>query len=119
LTTDFFEFGTDKNGLDKLGMAVEMDDAVLGLACSTMASPPKWASVRNYSDPAINSNLAMRAEENCAAGIYRRYGILDDVMSAWQRGASSRAWNESLSRGVDYRKDGGPWNEFSETRAHR
>jgi hypothetical protein len=82
LTTDFFEFGTDKNGLDKLGMAVEMDDAVLGLACSTMASPPKWASVRNYSDPAINSSLAMRAEENCAAGIYRRYGYWTSVMSA-------------------------------------
>jgi hypothetical protein len=82
LTTDFFEFGTDKNGLDKLGMAVEMDDAVLGLACSTMAKPPRWASVRNYSDPAINASLAMRAEENCAAGIYRRYGYWTSVMSA-------------------------------------
>jgi hypothetical protein len=82
LTTDFFEFGTDKNGLGAKGMAVEMDDAVLGLACESLSAPPRWASVRNYSDPAINGALAMKQEENCAAGIYRRYGYWTSVMSA-------------------------------------
>jgi hypothetical protein len=82
LTTDYFEFGTDANGLDKLGMAVEMDDAVLGLVCSEMPSPPKWASIRNYSDPAINHTLSATAQENCAGKIYTRYGYWTSVLGA-------------------------------------
>jgi hypothetical protein len=82
LTTDFFEFGTDTNGLQKLGMAVEMDDAVLGLVCSELAHPPRWASIRNYSDPAINGSLAERAQENCASQIYMRYGYWTSVLGA-------------------------------------
>jgi hypothetical protein len=65
LTTDFFEFGTDKNALGEKGVAVEMDDAVLGLACEDLgAAAPKWASIRNYSDPVINGALAMKDQEN-------------------------------------------------------
>jgi hypothetical protein len=82
LTTDFFEFGTDKNELDKLGMAVEMDDAVFGLAASQTTNPPRWASIRNYSDPAINSALAMTKQEDCAARIYLRYGYWTSVLGA-------------------------------------
>jgi len=33
-------FGTSKNKLYKQGVAVEMDDAVLGLVCKEMAKPP-------------------------------------------------------------------------------
>ena len=82
LTTDYFEFGTDGNGLDKLGMAVEMDDAVLALVCAGLPAPPKWASIRNYSDPAINHGLAMRDQESCASKIYLRYGYWTSVQGA-------------------------------------
>jgi hypothetical protein len=82
LSTDFFEFGTDKNHLSDKGMAVEMDDAVLGLACSEVAAAPKWASIRNYSDPTINGTLDMRAQETCASRIYLRYGYWTSVAGA-------------------------------------
>jgi hypothetical protein len=82
LTTDFFEYGTNTNGLDKLGMAVEMDDAVLGLVCSQMSDPPRWASVRNLSDPAINGALDRKQQVQCAVYYYKKYGYWTTVMSA-------------------------------------
>ncbi|HUC63270.1 MAG TPA: hypothetical protein VMF53_15075 [Alphaproteobacteria bacterium] len=82
LTTDFFEFGTSKNNLEKLGMAVEMDDACLGLACSELASPPRWACVRNMSDPTINGSLAEKMQGNCAEYYYKKFGYWTTVMSA-------------------------------------
>ena len=82
LTTDFFEFGTDSNGLQNQGIAVEMDDAVLGLVTSTLPRPPRWASIRNYSDPAISGGLPERAQENCASHIYMRYGYWTSVLGA-------------------------------------
>jgi nucleoside phosphorylase len=82
LTTDFFEYGTSTNNLDKLGMAVEMDDAALGLACSEMSSPPKWACVRNLSDPAINGQLPSAAQDKCAEYYYKEFGYWTTVMSA-------------------------------------
>lgn len=82
LTTDFFEFGTNTNGLDKLGVAVEMDDAVLGLVCSEIHNPPHWASVRNLSDPAINGALDQQRQIKCAVYYYKKYGYWTTVMSA-------------------------------------
>lgn len=82
LTTDYFEFGTDSNGLQNQGIAVEMDDAVLGLVCSGLAHPPYWASIRNYSDPAINGALPETAQENCASHIYMQYGYWTSVLGA-------------------------------------
>jgi nucleoside phosphorylase len=82
LTTDFFEFGTSTNNLEKLGMAVEMDDACLGLACSELKSPPRWACVRNASDPCINGKLAFTQQENCAEYYYTKFGYWTTVMSA-------------------------------------
>jgi nucleoside phosphorylase len=82
LTTDIFEFGTSTNNLDKLGMAVEMDDAVLGLVCSEMKSPPKWACVRNLSDPTINGHLSHKSQESCAVYYYKKFGYWTTVMSA-------------------------------------
>jgi hypothetical protein len=82
LTTDYFEFGTDSNGLQNDGIAVEMDDAVLGLVTSTLPHPPRWASIRNYSDPAINGTLAERAQEDCASHIYMLYGYWTSVLGA-------------------------------------
>jgi len=82
LTTDFFEYGTSMNNLDKVGMAVEMDDACLGLACSDMHSPPHWACVRNLSDPTINGELAVKLQEDCAEYYYVKFGFWTTVMSA-------------------------------------
>jgi hypothetical protein len=82
LTTDYFEFGTDENQLGTVGMAVEMDDAVFGLLCSELAHPPRWLSIRNYSDPVINASLKPRDQEACAAKIYLRYGYWTSVMGA-------------------------------------
>lgn len=82
ITTDVFEFGTSTNNLDKLGMAVEMDDACLGLACSEMSSPPLWACVRNLSDPTINGELSNKVQESCAGYYYQKFGYWTTVMSA-------------------------------------
>jgi hypothetical protein len=82
LTTDYFEFGTDANDLGKLGVAVEMDDAVFGLAARSVGASVKWASIRNYSDPAINSSLDERKQEDCAARIYLKYGYWTSVLGA-------------------------------------
>lgn len=61
LTTDYFEFGTSTNALDKLGCAVEMGDAVLGLVVHERKDSgkhaPDWLIVRNASDPQINGDL--------------------------------------------------------------
>jgi hypothetical protein len=82
LITDYFEFGTDTNGLQNDGITVEMDDAVLGLVTSTLPRPPRWASIRNCSDPAIDGALAERAQESCASHIYMRYGYWTSVLGA-------------------------------------
>lgn len=82
LTTDFFEFGTTANNLDKIGMAVEMDDACLGLACSEVNAPPHWACVRNLSDPTINGELTASLQESCAEYYYTKFGYWTTVMSA-------------------------------------
>lgn len=82
ITTDVFDFGTSTNNLDKLGMAIEMDDAVLGLVCSEMKSPPKWACVRNLSDPTINGHLTIPAQKKCAVYYYQKFGYWTTVMSA-------------------------------------
>jgi hypothetical protein len=81
LTTDYFEFGTDRNNLGQAGMAVEMDDAALGLACSSLKTPPRWASIRNYSGPAIDGGLRLTEQEPCAAHIYLRYGYWTSVLA--------------------------------------
>jgi nucleoside phosphorylase len=81
LTTDTFLFGTSKNKLYKKGVAVEMDDAVLGLVCKAMAKPPRWASVRNLSDPTINGDLPYSEQKSCADFYYDKYGYWTTVMS--------------------------------------
>jgi hypothetical protein len=82
LTTDFFEYGTSTNGLDQEGLAVEMGDAVLGLVASEMANPPRWAAVRNLSDPQINGNLEGDLEDLYAVWYYKKYGYWTSVMSS-------------------------------------
>jgi hypothetical protein len=83
ITTDTFEYGSSTNGLGDLGMAVEMDDAILGMVCAQdVSDPPKWASVRNLSDPCINGDLSSTEQIRCATTIYQKYGYWTSVMSA-------------------------------------
>jgi nucleoside phosphorylase len=86
ITTDFFAFddAADHYGLrayEPTARAVEMDDAALGLVCSSMEAPPPWLSVRNASDPQMNGPN-VRAEDKQAAAIYRKYGYWTTVNSA-------------------------------------
>jgi hypothetical protein len=83
ITTDFFEFGTSTNGLDRKGIAVEMDDAMLGLVCEGLGSgAPRWASVRNLSDPCITGTLTDPQQSACAGYYYKGYGYWTTVMSS-------------------------------------
>ena len=86
ISTDFFAFDDAK---DSYGLriyqadahAVEMDDAALGLACTDLADPPAWLSVRNASDPQMNGN-SVADEKKQAAAIYEKYGYWTSIGSA-------------------------------------
>ena len=84
VTTDFFAFDdtTDHFGLQSLGLAVEMGDATLGLACSELATPPRWLAIRNASDPQIDGTLSPKDQVQMAARIYEKYGYWTTVNSA-------------------------------------
>jgi hypothetical protein len=87
LTTDFFEFGTSANGLDQQGAIVEMGDGALGLACEELPNPPRWAIVRNVSDPQINGELPTEPhrrdmQTHWAVWYYEAYGYWTSVMGA-------------------------------------
>jgi nucleoside phosphorylase len=87
LTTDYFEFGTSANNLDAQGAAVEMGDAALGLACAELADPPRWAIVRNISDPQINADLPTGAgplnmQIHWAVWFYEAFGYWTSVSGA-------------------------------------
>jgi len=86
VTTDFFAFDDTANtfGLQGRGAAVEMGDAVLGMAIQQLGTgAPKWAAVRNASDPQIDSNgLTEREAATKAAQIYERFGYWTTIPSA-------------------------------------
>lgn len=88
LSTDFFEFGTTTNGLWEQGCALEMGDAVLGLAAQELGDEaPRWLAIRNASDPAINGKLprgdrAVDMQAHWAVWYYEAYGYWTSVNSA-------------------------------------
>jgi nucleoside phosphorylase len=89
LTTDFFEFGTTANELWTQGCAVEMGDAVLGLAASELeGGAPPWLVIRNASDPAINAALPrskvqkLDMQAHWAVWYYEAFGFWTSVNSA-------------------------------------
>jgi len=88
LTTDFFEFGTSANNLGAEGCAVEMGDAVLGLAAAEdLDDPPRWVVVRNISDPQINADLQVEPRQlnmqtHWAVWYYEKYGYWTSVSGA-------------------------------------
>jgi len=99
LTTDYFEYGTSTNRLDKEGAAVEMGDAALGLACSELSQPPKWAVVRNMSDPVINGDLPakqfhLNEQTTWAVAYYTAYGRYTSICSALASWAIVAGLNE-------------------------
>jgi len=83
LTTDFFEFGTSTNGLEREGAGVEMGDAVLGLVVEEMKAEglaaPMWLVIRNASDPQINGELPTRDAPGVAAELRRAL----DMQAHW------------------------------------
>lgn len=87
LSTDYFEFGTSTNRLDRYGSGIEMGDAVLGLACQDLDAPPRWAVVRNMSNPVINGDLPtdefpLNEQTMWAVAYYAAYGRTGSIMSA-------------------------------------
>lgn len=89
LTTDYFAYDNSENtyGLrtyDDQALMVEMDDAVLGLACAEdIPNPPEWLSIRNASDPQIQASVGTLAEQSASAErIYEHYGYWTTVGSA-------------------------------------
>ncbi len=86
LTTDFFAYddSADTFQLQGKGSAVEMGDAVLGLVIQELGSrAPKWAAVRNASDPQIDSTgLTPREIRTRAGQIYERFGYWSTISSA-------------------------------------
>jgi hypothetical protein len=74
-----------------------MGDAALGLACSELGNQaPKWAVVRNLSDPVINGNLREDAARRdnprvtlqtlWAVWYYETYGYwttINSVLATW------------------------------------
>jgi len=86
VTTDFFAFDDSSNtyGLQGLGGTVEMGDAVLGLVISQMTTAaPKWAAIRNASDPQIPSQgLTTAQAAQKASQIYEKFGYWTTIPSA-------------------------------------
>ncbi len=101
LTTDFFEFGTSTNGLEREGCGVEMGDAVFGMVIEEMKGEglpqvPDWLVIRNASDPQINGVLpdqrnpdvpremrrALNMQAHWAVWYYESYGYWTSVNSA-------------------------------------
>jgi hypothetical protein len=93
LTTDFFEYGTTANRLDRQGSGVEMGDAALGLAVSELPehSRPRWLVIRNMSDPVINGDLPakefhLNEQTTWAVAFYTAYGYytsLNGAIATW------------------------------------
>ena len=95
ITTDFFAFDntTDTYRLQGLGAAVEMGDAVLGLACQDLGSQaPNWYAIRNASDPQIDGTLSLEEQRKVAAQTYEKYGYwttIDSAIATWSVIAAS------------------------------
>jgi hypothetical protein len=82
LTTDFFEFGTTTNHLDRIGCGVEMGDAVLGMVIDELPQKPRWLVIRNASDPRIDGHLSKKEQVDEAVQTYQKYGYWTSVNSS-------------------------------------
>ena len=64
-----------------------MGDAVLGLVCDELDDPPRWAIVRNISDPEINADLPtgpgpLNMQIHWAVWFYEAFGYWTSVSGA-------------------------------------
>lgn len=80
LTTDFFEFGTTRNGLEREGCACEMGDAVIGRVIDELneerdGEDVRYGFIRNVSDPVINGDLPGELQTAWAVLTYQRLGL--------------------------------------------
>ncbi len=82
LTTDFFEYGTTTNHLEKEGCGVEMGDAVLGMVVDGLPQKPRWLVIRNASDPCIDGTLPKKEQVAEAVRLYQQYGYWTSVNSS-------------------------------------
>jgi len=88
VTTDFFAFddSTDHYGLQALGRACDMGDAMVANALQGVPGL-SWYSIRNASDPQIpNPDGNMQQANQDAATIYSKYGGLTtaaSVIATW------------------------------------
>jgi nucleoside phosphorylase len=88
VTTDYFAFddSTNHDGLQGLGLACDMGDAMVGLALAA-APGVAWYSVRNASDPQIpNPDGDFEAASTKSTSIYSLYGGLTtaaSVIACW------------------------------------
>lgn len=84
ITTDSFMFGTTTNHLDDRGCIVEMDDAVVGLACQS--NKTSFGFIRNVSDPVINGDMPKDLQNTWAEYIYQERGLytsFNGALAAW------------------------------------
>lgn len=80
LTTDFFEFGTTRNGLEREGCVCEMGDAAIGWEIDRLneerdGPDVRYAFIRNVSDPVINGDLPYELQTAWAVLTYDRQGL--------------------------------------------
>ncbi|RUX09018.1 hypothetical protein EOA30_04940 [Mesorhizobium sp. M8A.F.Ca.ET.059.01.1.1] len=88
VSTDFFAYddSNDTFGLQKLGNACEMGDAVLGLVMKDRGDTPLWVAIRNASDPQIDGSLPKEQRDKVAGDIYKKYGLyttVGSVIASW------------------------------------
>lgn len=107
VTTDSFLFDntTDTNGLQALGNACDMGDASLGLVISDLgANAPRWAAIRNASDPQIDGTLSPSQQSSEAYTIYTTYGALTtaaSVLAAWSLICAYYAQPQAIAAGKE------------------
>jgi nucleoside phosphorylase len=80
LTTDRFEWGTTANRLWERACCVEMDDAVVAMACDEAKVP--FGFVRNVSDPVLDGRLPRPLQAAWAVMTYRKLGLLTSFNGA-------------------------------------
>ena len=111
VTTDFFAFddSSDTYGLQGLGRACDMGDAMVANALQSFESL-SWYSIRNASDPQIpNPDKDISEASKQAAVIYARYGGLTtaaSLIATWaiiQAGARSPGSTEPGAISAGYK----------------
>lgn len=83
LTTSSFVVGTT-SGNYQAYTSIEMDDAIIGEACSDSHTP--FGFVRNISDPVQNANLPAKMQGNWGSAVYDVYGLYtsyNGALAAW------------------------------------